>query len=31
MPIALVVIRLEQQGKISKEDFIVHLGKNFAK
>jgi fatty-acyl-CoA synthase len=30
-PIALVVIRPEQKGKVSKEDLRAHLGKKFAK
>jgi fatty-acyl-CoA synthase len=30
-PIALVVIREEQEGEVSKEDLRAHLGKKFAK
>jgi fatty-acyl-CoA synthase len=30
-PIALVVLRGEYEGKVSKEDLIAHLGKKFAK
>ena len=30
-PVALVVIRPEQKGKVSKEELLAHLGKKFAK